>query len=235
MKPPNIRLNRNAKIKHGYIGVERAPLLLVDDFLDNVDCLNAAESICAAPIKDKTFYPGLRSHASKEYQFNLIAGLSRPLETHFGVSMADVKSIESYFSVVTLKPEDLSPFQRIPHFDFPLTQGLAAIHFLCDETFGGTSFYRHRDTRFEYIDESRFPVYKAKLEKELNSGNSSQGYITGSNALFEKIFSVPAKYNRLAIYRGSSLHSGDIDDSYRCDTPSKSSRLTVTSFIHFKS
>ena len=235
MKPESIRLNKNAKVKSGYIGAEQAPLLLVDDFLDDPSVLNVVEGLRTRPLIDKSLYPGLRSIAPKAYQFSLVAGLSKQLENHFGVSMLDVKSIESYYSVVTAKPCDLSPVQRIPHFDFPLTSGLAAIHYLCGAPFDGTSFYRHRHTGFEYINEARYPLYKKELEEELNGSHLSQSYINQSSKLFEKVFSVPAQYNRLAIYRGSSLHSGDIGEDYKCDEPSESSRLTVTSFIHFKS
>jgi len=55
----------------------------------------------------------------------------------------------------------------------------------------------------------------------------------GSNNEFEEIMSFEAKFNRLIMYRGTSLHSGIIRPEYNFDPNPQTGRLTITSFYEF--
>jgi hypothetical protein len=105
---------------------------------------------------------------------------------------------------------------------------------LCEPTHGGTSFYRHRSSGFEYINETRSGSYLSSLEKEIKLyGMPPQPcYIKDENVFFERITSVAAKFNRAVIYRCSSLHSGDISADYQFDMNPMTGRFTIASFIH---
>ena len=124
--------------------------------------------------------------------------------------------------------------QRIPHFDAPTRNSLAVIHYLSDAPNSGTSLYRHRETGYEYIDQLRLESYKQNLQRQFdNPSQYPSGYIHGSTKEYEEISSHKAVYNRLLMYRGSSLHSGIIKPDYNLDPSPETGRLTVTSFIEF--
>jgi len=229
------QVNSRASLRHSAIGDERRPLLTVDQFIHNPDELvREAVEVYAQVENDRSYFPGIRFPVSIDYQFALLAGLGRSLEKVFDVNTSNIKSIESYFSIVNTKPSKLTDLQKIPHFDFPLTKGLAAIHYLCNEGFGGTSFYKHNQTGYEYIDEQRFANYQQVLSSELESRTLPDKYIVGSNELFTKVGGIDARFNAISVYKGSSLHSGDISSGYNYDSPILQSRLTITSFIHFR-
>ena len=228
-----LKLGGGARGSTGTAGAEKAPYLVVDGFLDSpqlmIDSLTDSQKFSA----DATYYPGIRQRASREYSRFLVGALQKKLLSHFDVDISRIRSVESYFSIITREPDKLDFMQVIPHFDFPLKRGLASILYLCDSSKGGTSLYRHKRTGFERIDQERFSLYKDTLEKEFNSSSEAlDGYINETNNFFEKIHSFDAKFNRLVMYRGSSLHSGDISADYDFDPSPRTGRLTLTSFIH---
>ena len=59
----------------------------------------------------------------------------------------------------------------------------------------------------------------------------ARGYLAGSNAWFERLLSVPAKWNRLIFYDGALFHSGDIDHPERLDPDPARGRLTLNGFF----
>jgi len=96
----------------------------------------------------------------------------------------------------------------------PLSNGplkLAVLHYLCHPKHGGTSFYRHRHTRFEFVDEARAQTYARAVAAELPIlGATAATYICGDDARFERTCSFPAAFNRVLIYQSINLHSADI-------------------------
>ena len=76
--------------------------------------------------------------------------------------------------------------------------------------------------------------YTQNLQQQFDDPlNQPNGYIHGSTENYEEIASYKAVYNRLLMYRGSSLHSGIINSDYNFDPSPETGRLTVTSFIEF--
>ncbi len=57
------------------------------------------------------------------------------------------------------------------------------------------------------------------------------GYMRESNAYFERIGGVPARWNRLIFYDGSLLHSGDIPSADRLSDDPSIGRLTFNGFF----
>ena len=116
-----------------------------------------------------------------------------------------------HFSLVTTPAEKLDYLQRIPHVDSVLGNELAMIHYLFSRDLGGTAFYRHRSTGFEYVDEARRARYLACLEEDKKGPDSPEArYINGSTALYEQLGSQRGVFNRLLMYRRTTLHSGNI-------------------------
>ncbi len=210
------------------IGAEESPLLCIDDFSAvPADLLNAARD--AHYIDVGPLYPGVRAPAPSAYVESLLRAIGPAVESAFGASPGSDLELCA-FSMVTMSPTALKPAQRIPHFDGVELERFAFIHYLCAPHFGGTSFYRHRSTRFESITARRLTAYRAALEAELAAEPPAARYISGSTAAFEQIHSVPAVYNRLIVYRGNVLHSGDLPPDLVLLEDPRLGRLTVNGF-----
>jgi hypothetical protein len=133
---------------------------------------------------------------------------------------------------VATPPQKLKLLQRIPHFDSVDKNGLATVHYLFKSDLGGTSFYRHRKTGFEFIDENRTFDYYSSLESENDGENMpGSGYIDGDTALFERIAEQKGVFNRLIVYRRNSLHSGSISKNFILDPNPLSGRLSISTFL----
>ncbi|WP_045861015.1 DUF6445 family protein [Teredinibacter purpureus] len=228
LQHPNYRYSVNS------IGDEKQPLLVIDNVFSQADSLidYALTQQNVAPAKG--FYPGMRSPSPPRYIDTLLSVAGDAIEEAFGQPATALVSSESFFSIVATPFEQLSPPQRVPHFDRPEPESLAVIHYLCGAPYGGTSFYRHRKTGYEYIDQARVEGYMTQLDKEVRTEGIGRykGYISGDTPLFERVASYEATFNRALIYRCSSLHSGNIPDTYPFDLNPRTGRFTVTSFLY---
>lgn len=181
-----------------------------------------------------TFYPGVRMPISRHYPTALIRNLHQILAADFGCSPDRIVSCASSYSIVTTTPGNLSPLQKVPHFDSLSTKSIAFVHYLCDHDGTGTSLYRHKATGFEYVDKSRAEEYTQRLNRELeNSDASNNGYITQSTQVFDQIHTANSQFNRIIAYRGSSLHSGNIPQDANFSMDPATGRLTITTLIEF--
>lgn len=179
------------------------------------------------------YYPGIRMPVPLIYTAALAKNLRQHFESRFGIDPRSAKKAVSTFSIVTYPPEKLSLLQRIPHFDAASKKNLAAVHYLADDNKSGTAFYRHRKLGYEYVDADRYDTYMECVKTQFD-GKIPCGYIRGSTDEYEMTASFEAKYNRLILYRGSSLHSGIIPETYTFDPSPATGRLTITSFFEFK-
>ena len=212
------------------IGNEAQPLVIVDNFISEPDAL--INHACELQYNsDRTYYPGVRTQAPASYFKVMYDVLARIIFNVFKLPDNCVNTVAADFSIVTKPPQQLHVRQRIPHFDSNRPYEIAMIHFLCSESFGGTSFYRHKSTSYEYVDEQRRQPFMDVLERECQMAEPPAQYINGDSELFERILSCDVKFNRLLIYRSTSLHSGNISSEYSFDPNPKSGRLTVTSFL----
>lgn len=213
------------------IGEEKAPLLVVDNFISNAEELVelAAQQKYIPPAMA---FPGIRALAPKGYQQFLLSELAPTIIKHFQLECNALRFSMCHFSLVTTPPEKLSMVQRIPHVDAFDSSGLAAIHYLFHQDLGGTAFYRHRKTGYEIIDEARKLEYFKSLEAE-NDGPNMPGpqYINGDTPLFQQIARQDGVFNRLLVYRRTSLHSGCIDKDFVPDPSPLTGRLSINSFI----
>ncbi len=214
-----------------WVGDERQPVLVIDNFLS--EPLVAVE-FCAAHAQFKradAFYPGLRSPVPEVYLRTIYNNLKQIIYTTFSINDSMVRRVFSDYSMVMTPPDQLSLMQCLPHYDSLIASELAAVHYLCGREHGGTSFYRHRDTGFEYVDHNRSATYTEKLTDGINSAPYRQAYMNGSNHLFEQIASYEAVFNRMIIYRCTSLHSGNIAPDFLFDANPRKGRLTINTFI----
>jgi Family of unknown function (DUF6445) len=235
MEPIVYELCEDANIDCRRVGNEQQEVLLVDNYLKGASSLKEYAIQKNDFARADSFYPGVRMQVPQEYTISIIKNLGFFVEQFFQLEVRQIKSAVSKFSIVTTSPNDLDLLQRIPHFDSPSRKGLAVVHYLQSIPSMGTSLYRHRPTNFEYVDEQRYSRYMANIEERFPAEDKyPEGYISGSTDQFEEVMSFDAVFNRLLMYRGTSLHSGKIGKDYNFDPSPASGRLTLTSFFEFK-
>ncbi|UAB79470.1 hypothetical protein INR77_07370 [Erythrobacter sp. SCSIO 43205] len=212
------------------IGKEGEPLVIIDNFTGQPERLREMGE-AARYYPAGVDYPGIRAPADPSYLDIRRELMMRVMGEVFGLRRS-IQCEVAAFSVVSLKPEDLSPRQRIPHHDHSDPGRVAIMHYLDDPKSGGTAFYRHRRTGFEAITPEREGAYAMALkEDEHEYGPPPAGYPQESER-FERIGMVEARVDRLALYRGRQLHSGIIPDTKALSDDPKTGRLTVNMFLY---
>lgn len=222
---PDIRIEKRA------IGREGAPLLIIDNFVAEPDRL-VKKAATAQFASGGRFYPGIRAKAPPSYEHFLTTRLQPLLTEHFGLTSRSLRLTMCHYSVVTTPAAQLNLLQCLPHVDSLAPEGFATIHYLFKQQLGGTAFYRHRATGYEYLDEVRGPVYSRVLEAECaGADRPASEYINGDTALFEQIERAEGVFNRMLVYRRNSLHSGAIERTFVPDADPRTGRLSINSFI----
>lgn len=224
-------LHPQIRIQKLTIGQGAAPLLVIDNFVGDPDRL-VRRATTRMYGQGGRYYPGVRAEAPISYQQLFTDKLRNLLFEYFELRGTELKFEMCHFSLITTKPDKLEFLQRIPHFDSADPNGLASVHYLFHGDLGGTSFYRHRSTGFEYIDHSRREAYFRKLEQE-RSGPHAPGptYINGDTPLFERIAKQDGVFNRVLIYRRNSLHCGSLSPDFVPDPNPTKGRLSINTFI----
>ncbi|MFT6899008.1 MAG: hypothetical protein ACJA13_003439 [Paraglaciecola sp.] len=231
MTDATLNYNPHANISVVRIGHEQSPLIVIDDFVTAPELLlEYAQTGEGFHNAQSDFYPGVQKKLPALYAtivhnwvIKYLAETAQlPLISHASISFCAL-------SVANQDPDSLLPIQRIPHFDTCNSQQWAMVHYLCDESFGGTGFFRHISSGFECIIPQRQKRYQRLLEDEASTkGLPQPGYLQGNSELFKMIYTVPLKYNRALLYPSNLLHSGLIQQwQSKCPW---AGRLTANSF-----
>jgi len=218
------------------IGVEKNPVYIVDDFYPDIDELLASAD-CGERFlnRPEDYYPGIKKPLVSQQYRQLLESYQSTLSEVFKLfDEPDFMVERCDYAISNTPPEKLLPIQSIPHFDTADKRQIAAVHYLCGPQHGGTSFYRHRATRFESVCPDSVNKYQGILGRQATTdGLPSPGYITGDTALFSRIRQIKAKFNRIIFYRSSVLHSGDITPAKVQASNIYESRLTIVSHLIF--
>ena len=138
-------------------------------------------------------------------------------------------------AMVTLPPQQLQPRQWIPHRDSANLEpgqciGASVLYLFHDASLGGTSFFMPKKSAHEtsvLVHDSGTLSGDAFTQKY----GIPPGYCNASNDYFEKLYTVPAKWNRMIFYDGSIFHSGDIPHPEKMNTDPARGRLTLNGFF----
>ncbi|HEY0685013.1 MAG TPA: DUF6445 family protein [Steroidobacter sp.] len=226
-----LELHPDIRIEKLTIGREGAPLLVIDNFVAEPDRL-VSRAAKAPFASGGRYYPGIRAKAPPSYENFLATRLQPLLSQYFGINSASLRLSMCHFSLVTTPAAQLTLPQCLPHVDSFAPEGVATIHYLFKENLGGTAFYRHRATGYEYLDESRRPTYSRTLEAECSGPARPIGeYINGDTPIFEQVARAESVFNRMLVYRRNSLHSGSIDRAFIPDANPRTGRLSINSFV----
>jgi Family of unknown function (DUF6445) len=225
--------NHDAQVRLAHIGRRGIAVTLIDNVLHDPEGV-AALGFAQSYAEDRSnLYPGLRAPMPASFSTAFRAWLT-PILQRNGVleSNRALCRDASFFSVVTTASTDLLPIQRIPHYDSTDPNLFAAVIYLCDTRFSGTSFYRHRKTGYEEITEENHNNYKIALDSDMRvHGVPKKEYINGDSVLFEAIFSTELKFNSAVIYPGRILHAGNIERQFNPPKDKGDWRLTVTALL----
>jgi hypothetical protein len=218
------------------IGGQR--IVFIDNFLQDPQALVeiARQSRFELPAgrAEQKGYPGLRAAAPLDYTHTLTELLDPLVKVNFKVpEHLGVKVGLSAFSLTTTPPEELGPLQRVPHFDASTPHHMAALLWLCDETHGGTGFYRHNATGLQRITAENRERYLDACHDELNGRLPPARYFDRSDERFTFLGMLPARFNRLVVYPGSLLHSACINPARSLSSDPRHGRLTVNTFYDF--
>jgi hypothetical protein len=213
------------------IGREQAPLVVIDNLVADPDELvNLATAKQFGDVPN--YFPGVRAKVPLTYQQFILEKLRGVFAEVFDYAPGTVRFTGCHYSLITTPAARLTYPQRIPHVDSVVSKELAFIHYLFKKDFGGTAFYRHRKTGFEYIDMERRPEYWRHIEEEsVGPDVPPAEYITGDTPLYEQISAQEGIFNRALIYRRSSLHCGSIPRDFVPDLNPRSGRLSINGFL----
>jgi hypothetical protein len=227
----DLALHPDFRLQKLTIGRELAPLVVIDNLVANPEGL--VDLAASKQFGDVTsYYPGVRAKAPLTYQRFIIDQLRDIFAGYFGLSATAVRFTTCHFSLVTTPPEKLDYLQRIPHIDSVYAGELAFIHYLFKSDFGGTAFYRHRRTGYEFIDIARQPGYRRIVdEEEAGPTPAETGYISGDTPLYERVGQQDGVFNRMLIYRRNSLHSSSLARNFVPDHNPRSGRLSINGFL----
>ena len=225
--------NDNAQVKLARIGRRAIAVSMIDDVLHDPEGV-AALGFAQSYAQDRSnLYPGMRAPMPESFSTAFRAWLTPILQRNGMLEGSRaIQRDSSFFSVVTTASTDLLPIQRIPHYDSTDPNLFAAVIYLCDTRFSGTSFYRHRKTGYEEITAENRSNYELALDGEMRRhGAPKKEYINGDSLLFEVVFSNELKFNSAIIYPGRILHAGNIPRQFTAPKDESEWRLTVTALL----
>lgn len=230
----NLTVNPNLKIKKYPIPDTEQHAYIIDDFLlDTTSVMNFAHNIAYfnPMFSDNSFYPGIRDNMPNPY----LRLLHSFFQTEILPNITNKKYTESILhksllSLVSCKPANLIIDQKVPHIDSCDERDYAFVHYLSGEELGGTSIYKYVPHNLIEFHEEHKSLLANIIDDVKNKPDEHNSYITRTTSLFEQVFKVEAKFNRLVIYQGNLLHSANISCEENCLADPKVGRLSIASF-----
>lgn len=226
------RANTNslARAAVGSFSPQKHVFVEVDQFLEAPE-----DTIAAAGLQNfariTPQYPGIRAPLDPATSRHWVEALSPLLSRAFGEADG-LWSMQAWYSIVTHRPDQLLPIQRLPHVDGTEPRQVALMLYLSRTGHGGTAFFRHRATGLEALTADDWPRYKAAVEGELARGGlPPAAYVTDGAPHFERIHASDGAFNQAVFYRGNVLHSGVIDNAAALPPDPRTGRLTINAFF----
>jgi hypothetical protein len=214
------------------------PCIIIDDFmLEPEELVNyAANNHMNFQDVAGNYYPGPELPISGTFTARVQDSFLQHARTPLGARR--ILDMKSRLSLVTRRPADLLPGQRLPHRDFtglPAGVGVGAmvLYLFKDERFGGTSFFKPK------VPEHEIKALENDLRRRERAGAPSAPdvpptFAIASSAHFEKVLTVEPRYNRAIFYNGGIFHSGHIHMPELMVNDPRTGRLTVNAFFQLR-
>nr|WP_314545411.1 DUF6445 family protein [uncultured Massilia sp.] len=216
--------------------------LVVDDFMLEPDELVTYAARNHAHFRDdpRNYYPGPELPLGGTFAAGVrdffLQHARTPLKARRMLGMA------SRLSLVTRRPDQVLPAQRLPHRDsdgLPAGEGMAAmvLYLFKDERYGGTSFFKPRVPMHEIaalLQELKGQELAGTTPEQEQEQEQGPTFAIASGRHFEKVLTIPPRYNRAIFYDGAVFHSGDLHTpALMVDDPC-AGRLTVNAFFRVR-
>lgn len=178
-------------------------------------------------------YPGPELRMPDDFSAQLNAFFSTHVRRYLDARRTE--RMYSRLALTAMPAERLSPAQSICHVDrLSVDPGQCVVagvlYLFHDPRLGGTSFYAPKRPPEEIVplvlESSQLDAAAFEAKYGLRTG-----YMTASNAWFEKVASVPARWNRLIFYTGTIFHSGEIAHPELLTDDPRTGRLTLNGFF----
>lgn len=232
-----LTVNPNIEIKVELIGLEQTPVLIIDDFAQQVSNIESDACLQAKFSQDKqSYYPGARAPLPREYMIPTLQAIYLQIcEIYKVPTHLNLQPQASYYSLLTFDAKELSLPQRVPHFDTSNPYFFAILHYLQDGEHGPTGFFREKQTGFERITDARVERYLQVTNEYIQrEGEPPLEYFTCSNGQYELYHQIAYQANRLVIYPGNLLHSTLVNPDTDLNADPKYGRLTANLFIDYQ-
>ena len=186
--------------------------------------------------EDAHYYPGPELRLDQDAHLAFEGFFSQYIRGRLGGRRT--RSTLCRMSLVTRKPENLVPFQRIPHVDggpFQPGEGNFAmvLYLFKDERLGGTSFFKPKVSPPE-IDALLRELKRMELAGQSPVTAAPPTFAISSDEHFQKVLTVEPRFNRAIFYNGGIFHSGHITaPELMVDDPA-TGRLTVNAFFKLR-
>lgn len=237
-------VNKNITPQIQRIGEQLTPVIIIDDYICEFESLRQQAVLKGSFSADLTTqYPGVRSALPKAITLSYLKPIMQALYQVYGIDpQLKPAPKDNYFSLITRQPQQLSAIQTLPHYDTYQSNLIALIHYASLGTHGGTGFFKHKQTGFEYISPSRLSSYQTEVDKATELFDAKEGtnavdqlpsYCSRQHTDFDCYFEVDFKPNRLLVFPGQLLHSSLIDVATDIDSNPVTGRLTANMFVQF--
>jgi hypothetical protein len=209
--------------------------LIIDEMLLEPDSLVqfAASQVNAFRAVDFNFYPGIFLDPPQQFTALLADTFNTRARRHFDARR--LLQMHCRLSLVTKQPQELSPTQCLCHRDRPMLDARHSIqacilYLFRDAALGGTAFYKparsEQETQQLFADAQHLPSAQFFSKYAM-----MPRYLAESNSWFERVGSVPARWNRCIFFDSFGFHSGDIPRPEKLSADPLTGRLTANGFF----
>lgn len=233
-----LKVQQRAQSEVRLLGKAREPLLILDDAV--VDAAPAMADYAATSCKFEPVasgsYPGVRAPAPAAFAELVREAVAPAAARVFASGPAILTLLAANFSLVTTHASQLTPLQRLPHIDAASPGLIAVLLYLCGPELGGTGFFRHRATQLEGArSEAQSRLLMRAITHDISAyGAPPAQFAHAMTPYFEQIDYVPARFGRVIAYRGSSLHSGVMPETFAYSADPRAGRLTLNIFFDLR-
>lgn len=225
----------SSKLEIHRVGIENSPIVQIDNVLEDPTSMvrYAAQTAEFANV-DSNLYPGVRAPMPLEYVEGIVRALDSVIRNCYPIEHAKLAKAECFFSIVTTAPCDLQPLQKVPHIDTTDTLHFAVVHYLCRAEQGGTAFYRQDKTDYESVGPERAERWIEQRDAMIAKMPETSGYMSPTTFGYTQTAHIPARFDRLILYRSNLLHSGVIPPDTPLSADPTEGRLTANLFIAYR-
>jgi hypothetical protein len=235
---PLIQLNPDATLRREQIA-DGAFCIIVDDFLLEPEVLVEYAARHPNEFSNPNIgYPGRQLRVNDNAMREILRFVRSKMSKQFAFMRGRI-GIRSLLSLLTLPPEKLTSMQRICHVDPNPDPGrekyAALIYLFNDERLGGTSFFRWKDETLVWKAVEMLRADPASgeefVKQQFETFREPPRYMTESNEIAERLFTVPPQFNRFVFYSGAMPHTGAITAPELLTDDARTGRLTLNLFF----